>query len=1102
MLGEELDVVKLLKKIQESTTDDIDEEKGSFKVGDVIIYNLYGSGLTNSDSIRLLGIDEHSTRLDHHEKQARIIETEGDKVTRYRIQFDDGFVVNGVSESELKLEGAEESEVQKVWAYTRSFTDRYVGQMPKGKFIEEIVERDGVSRNWVAQRTEETGNKKEIELASKTPGWIVLVRDGIAVNGVSESELKKVGIGEKIFSVEVKRRYDDIHLEYAQEILKNPSAETIERLIKSGATPEHMRNLFVLASEILDNLTFDVRTAIKDWVQKYGKERGYKWVVEESKTNEGELKSVTETIRVYPTATITQREIDQLRKEVPFLRSRTQRVRKIKLNAEDIPHFGIRGEGFDEELKGGEVVFTYDSVESPLESWGLKSEVLESKTNEATEWRLGKREKETIEKMEKSRWYTARELGVPIIVLDNLADKGFLDKEADSRRGIAYRTVSDKFRLKDEIKTNEATKVPQTMQPQEKPDINAEDYHMEDYSEEDLEKVKSKSAETGNAIRAVGDDELKQTPDKVVKPKKESRVSEHISDLVDIANSRLGWAVAQQLEKILENPTSEGIDEAGLNLNAIKLIYQLVKTRKDDESELVKSAIEAWVEAGFGPSEVVESKIEEKEFKSTFTKQKSLWLCNSCCKTFRNDKDICEHCQSKDVEKITELKGEVGFFKHVYQVDYKLDGKKDSTRVEAFDEFDAKRIVQRIEPKAIIIGAKKIGESKNSKQGDKEKEQIKKLSEGLEKLVDELLSSKGYHPGKEYGWAYGKMINIYPKEIEKIKTIIDQSRRFGPTTIKDDTIEFGKFQKESKLTEQEDVEDYKPGDRVVEIDTGKKGTITDREAYYTDNVYVLFDDEPDEVTIHISRIEKIEEKKLTETVLELVGEVPELTKEDEQILRWAVKNNILFNEWPPNETLIVGLQAKLPEEEKKKLETAEDIDLHVLYLQHILLPRAKKAWNEEVEKQTGTSLESKLNEVEKDWDLTFQYTHNVIESNPILDKKGDPFIWQRCPIEGKKVRVFTKHQAEWAERQGAIPVKGEPWEPKEESLPDEELPSIEEKVKVNKLQEQEYKKTYYKVIAKGVEDKTHADEIARKEKGLVVQDEDDPKKFSVIVKET
>jgi len=65
----------------------------------------------------------------------------------------------------------------KIWGYTRSFTERYIGCMPKGEFIRQVVEKDGVSRNWVAQRTEETHNQKEITLALSAPGQIILIQD-------------------------------------------------------------------------------------------------------------------------------------------------------------------------------------------------------------------------------------------------------------------------------------------------------------------------------------------------------------------------------------------------------------------------------------------------------------------------------------------------------------------------------------------------------------------------------------------------------------------------------------------------------------------------------------------------------------------------------------------------------------------------------------------------------------------------------------------------------------------------------------------------------------------------------------------------------------
>jgi len=91
-----------------------------------------------------------------------------------------------------------------------------------------------------------------------------------------------------------------------------------------------------------------------------------------------------------------------------------------------------------------------------------------------------------------------------------------------------------------------------------------------------------------------------------------NKINESRSDLVDICSARCGWAVADQLEKILENPTAEGIDAANLNQNAVKMIYELVEFRKDEESVLVKNAIESWVKEGFGDPKVIESKLAEE----------------------------------------------------------------------------------------------------------------------------------------------------------------------------------------------------------------------------------------------------------------------------------------------------------------------------------------------------------------------------------------------------------------------------------------------------------------------------------------------------------
>jgi hypothetical protein len=70
----------------------------------------------------------------------------------------------------------------------------------------------------------------------------------------------------------------------------------------------------------------------------------------------------------------------------------------------------------------------------------------------------------------------------------------------------------------------------------------------------------------------------------------------------------------------------------------------------------------------------------------------------------------------------------------------------------------------------------------------------------------------------------------------------------------------------------------------------------------------------------------------------------------------------------------------------------------------------------------------KLVEQEKnttDWDYSFRYTHNQIWNNPIEDREGDPVIWHVRPsiLQGKRIRVFTDYQANWAKRNGAIPVR-------------------------------------------------------------------------------
>lgn len=85
------------------------------------------------------------------------------------------------------------------------------------------------------------------------------------------------------------------------------------------------------------------------------------------------------------------------------------------------------------------------------------------------------------------------------------------------------------------------------------------------------------------------------------------------SDLLDIANSKLGWAVAEQLKSILDTPSPEGIEEAELNHNAIRMIYRFLKERPEAEAKNAVEAIEWWVDEGYGDPDIIETKTNEQE---------------------------------------------------------------------------------------------------------------------------------------------------------------------------------------------------------------------------------------------------------------------------------------------------------------------------------------------------------------------------------------------------------------------------------------------------------------------------------------------------------
>ncbi|MBD3263417.1 hypothetical protein GF374_03505 [Candidatus Woesearchaeota archaeon] len=649
-------------------------------------------------------------------------------------------------------------------------------------------------------------------------------------------------------------------------------------------------------------------------------------------------------------------------------------------------------------------------------------------------------------------------------VLEYFKNNYWSDSSSSDAAKVA---LEDAMKELGESKTNEAyaEKVPQTMQPQEKPDIDAENYGMEDYSDEELNKpetkVKSKSEETGNAIRKVEDDEVHdQAPEPKKKVKKESKTNEgEESEVISPSRAELK-KLSDDVLRSKQIDASEAFDYwkgRGVEEFAVKASKALNMV----EDEMHKRGILSHVEDRLGKRAKKTEPKKESKFK--FSKQKPLWLCNECFKTFRSDKGICESCESKNTEKLIKEQ-DVPFYKEVYEVSFEdKDGNPGSIRVEAHDETDAEKVANKAKGDVIgkITDVKLIKESTQAAPGNKE------------------------------------------------------SKR-----------------KTNEYYQEEDVGDYEVTfyDGHKEVIKGAKSRV-----HAMDAARQRYKDEQ-----RVVQAKKVSES-ITEGVEELIGEVPGISKDDQIILRWAMQKEIIPSEWPDEDEIIDELsKVDVPKEDKWS-----DWDNKALYVKFVLLPKAEAA---------RATKESKVNE-EENWDLTFKYQHNQLGSNPLVDREGNLWRHERRPITGRKVRVFSDYQAGWVKGKGAIPVvKVEA----NEKLTPEEVKNIHAptirfhygtsekhskvmgdlaktdffkkrmvgtKVKLidasdhpeefakdddkqwkpwtpfGFVEESNLKEQSFKTVAKGIADRDNADELARRENGMVIEDPDAEDKFAVIVKE-
>lgn len=110
------------------------------------------------------------------------------------------------------------------------------------------------------------------------------------------------------------------------------------------------------------------------------------------------------------------------------------------------------------------------------------------------------------------------------------------------------------------------------------------------------------------------------------------------------------------------------------------------------------------------------AEVKDKELKQIYSSRKSsIYLCNECCKTFvvKDLKESCPKCGKKNIEMLVEADSSmVPTYKHVFAVKYKDGDTEEETRMEAFDESDARNMTSKGHSGRKILSVNKISENK------------------------------------------------------------------------------------------------------------------------------------------------------------------------------------------------------------------------------------------------------------------------------------------------------------------------------------------------------------------------------------------------------
>ncbi len=1067
------DDLNLLAKLQEATTSDVDEERGSFKKGDKVTYNMLGGALSESDLIRTLGTTEHVLRANHDGLAAEIVEAIGDKVARYSIAFEDGFVIADLAASELK-----------------SIEEHYQENPEGATGVDSAV--------WLLHNT----SKSHVEIQKELQhGWHL---DAQASEEALTKALKIVGES------------------------KTNEAEDATQTMKPQEKPDlkakdcDMEDLSDVDLEKAKGSSEDSDTAMRPVDDK-------ELVVEPDKVVEPKKESKVEEKHSSDSITIGDR--------VEVLRGRHKgKIGEVDDMLSPDEDSDLPAGQIDVELRDGTKIYLdWDDVK--LAESKITEEVRQAYVDNCVKV-FNAPGSETVQQKiayMKTKGATDDEITQAL----DTASGGELVKSALGGESKVKESSPQQDAAYEEDFVNWFLKGWNSLSPEEREDRMGGLFREGEAAKDiDYETVQ-------NWIRNLFDDEY---IDSLMKRYKKGG---HIDEETEFTPSRVeGAKLSDEKLRILHK----------------NVIRSLAYWEKDgtvpDRVKSTKKAIARYEELMIDRGLLSpDDSNEKKESKFSFMKkQDPLWLCNECFATFRNDKSVCVVCESKEVEKIAEQYG-AGFVKEVFKVTWKNTdtGEEESTRVMAFDKAAAEKEAER--PNREVIKA----EGPITKEAKKEDEVVPFVrTQGGAKLEED---AKPYTiTWQNLDEPHGETRSFDITALGKAHAAKEAEIVLKRDGIPEKFIEIKSVVlKEAKLKEAEKhkIPSYIQKGSTLVSKSGNKVEITGIwvESFHMDPevmveyYYETADGKRGEEKNSLQTFRTMmDEAKLEEGVLDLVGEVPGISKEEAEILRKAIADGVISNEWP-NELQIVDALVKA-EIDPHIVDDADMEEYRHVYLKHILLTKAMKVARATKEKVVLDQVVSKsVGEIKEPKPVTAieivrsqidseAYNIRVVElpegSIVILDsvsdkeealKRGKKFA---DDLNAKFLGIIDESKLKEA-IEGFITDSGEPieiknqtgevmmylpryayWEDLGRGKPEvrkssDDLEKLMAEYGVSgdrvvalvhgagKLKEQQEDDTFTS-IAKGIVNKEDADQLAKEKEGQVIQDEEDETKFAVVVR--